>query len=303
MKKQHIDLKPLDEFEQKMILNSPMLVVKLKIQENVVDVLKQVMNGGSALVDRGSISDKIGSEGSAEVNGFLNVLTLFKPWMFTPLFAGPIIYRGFHEGIHAGWTSGTINPKSVAYPKFYYNLTNSEIEELQNFFVSISTFFDSKKNKISNRINFAYSWLKKAREIVDVNDRLIFLTIAIESLMSKETDELSYRISHRTSALLGETLLEKQFIFRNMRKMYKKRSSLVHGVPISIRFAETEFLLEVLRVLILRMMSLSLKNYSDANLLDELLDTIFEPDRVKTILSDSTQLFGSKAHFHTFLTR
>ena len=118
---------------------------------------------------------------------------------------------------------------------------------------------------------------------------------------SKENAELSYRISHRTASIVGENASEKQFIFENIRKLYNKRSNIVHGTHTKVSFAETEFLLEVLRVLILKFMSLSVKEYSDSKILDELLDAVFDANKMGEILKDSKFLFGGKSLFHLHL--
>ncbi|MGB2841213.1 MAG: hypothetical protein WBC40_01855, partial [Halobacteriota archaeon] len=58
---------------------------------------------------------------------------------------------------------------------------------------------------------------------------LIDYMIAFESLFVKEKAELSYRLSLRVAAFLGENRDEKGKIFTLMRRAYDLRSDIVHG--------------------------------------------------------------------------
>ena len=102
-----------------------------------------------------------------------------------------------------------------------YKLEKNEIEELKNLFQKVKNAPEFLRIPIS-RFNFAYDRRKP-------EDKLIDLIVALESLLVKENQELSYRLSLRTSFLLGKNNKERKELFCLMKKAYNLRSKIVHG--------------------------------------------------------------------------
>jgi hypothetical protein len=63
-----------------------------------------------------------------------------------------------------------------------------------------------------------------------LDDKLIDLMISAESLFLGDNSELSYRLSLRAAALLGNNQEEKQIICTFFKQIYTLRSKIVHGI-------------------------------------------------------------------------
>lgn len=80
---------------------------------------------------------------------------------------------------------------------------------------------------LRNALHYFYYATRTQR----VEDRLISLMISLESLFSREIQELSYRLGLRAASLIcymfeGKTPSD---IFMDIRELYKKRNFVVHG--------------------------------------------------------------------------
>ena len=65
---------------------------------------------------------------------------------------------------------------------------------------------------------------------IDPVDRLIAIAIGFESLFSpSDQGELNFRICQTAAQFLGENPVERQQIFSSLKKMYRRRSEIVHG--------------------------------------------------------------------------
>jgi Apea-like HEPN len=73
-----------------------------------------------------------------------------------------------------------------------------------------------------NRLTFGYERLRP-------EDRLIDFMIGLEALFLDVEDELSYRLSLRVAALLGDTPEKRERIFTELRRAYGQRSKIAHG--------------------------------------------------------------------------
>jgi len=77
-------------------------------------------------------------------------------------------------------------------------------------------------------LRIAIDYLLSSRTSERDEDSLINCMIAIEALFGGR-DELKYRISHRVASLLGKNDGSREEIFTTMKKLYDKRSDIVHG--------------------------------------------------------------------------
>ena len=77
-------------------------------------------------------------------------------------------------------------------------------------------------------LQLAYENFLLSYDVLD--DRLSFLTlmIAMETLFNDGTQELRYRLARGAAVFLGKSIKESQQIFNDLRKLYDKRSTLVH---------------------------------------------------------------------------
>ncbi len=109
----------------------------------------------------------------------------------------------------------------------HYRLDESEVPTFKIFYDNYSRLLP----KISELrfIDVAIRRFVVAIEEILPEDRIIDSMIALEGLFSKETQEISYRLSHRISSLLGNNDDERAYLFEFVKKAYDARSRLVHG--------------------------------------------------------------------------
>ena len=142
-------------------------------------------------------------------------------------------------------------------------------------------------------------WLDKARRLPRFYDRFIFLSIALETLISDQrTTKLAHHISKRTSSLIGETDEQRDILFLEIRKVYKFRSEIIHGgIELEKENNKLFFLQEIVRVLILKMISLS-KHYDDPKkLLKDIDDGLFKSRLKNIIINQNNDLFSVCSKF------
>ena len=148
----------------------------------------------------------------------ISALRLFKP--------GTVGYN-FIRSEALDWNPASVTSLSsgkFTYPYFgKYHLKTDEIEDFKDFLKELNDKNKAKFLDIPLRyFNYAYT-----RERLE--DKLIDYMIAFEGLFIKEKAELSYRLSLRVAAFLGENRDEKGKIFTLMRRTYDLRSDIVHG--------------------------------------------------------------------------
>lgn len=83
-------------------------------------------------------------------------------------------------------------------------------------------------NRTKSYLRVAIDYLLNSKTTERNEDRLINCMIAIEALFGGR-NELKYRISHRVASLLGKNDGSREEIFTTMKKLYDKRSDIVHG--------------------------------------------------------------------------
>ena len=139
--------------------------------------------------------------------------------------------------------------------------TMTKYESVKNIFQ------DRNKAFLRNAIDYYHRSLGDLR----LEEKLIDLMISLESLFSRETQELRLRISLRASFLLGvgqEKVLPN--IFRNIYKLYDKRSKVVHGTQIvDLDEFEISILQKYVREAIKRFIHIEMPKKDFLQLLDE----------------------------------
>lgn len=130
-----------------------------------------------------------------------------------------------------------------------------------------NVFEDRKKSYLRNAIDYFYHALGDIR----YEERLIDLMIAMESLFSKELQELGLRISLRAAFLLSIGRESKRpNIFRLMRALYKKRSKVVHGVErVDLSYFEISMLESYVQESIKRLIHIEQEKENFLELLDQ----------------------------------
>lgn len=114
-----------------------------------------------------------------------------------------------------------------------YRLTDKE--RLADWWKAATTkpIFEAIQNRngqLRQAIYRAGTYYESSHERAEVGERLIALSIAVESLFSpSDQGELKFRIAQSAAQFIGKTPDERKEIFRELSDMYNRRSKLVHG--------------------------------------------------------------------------
>jgi hypothetical protein len=131
-----------------------------------------------------------------------------------------------------------------------YQLDSSTLIELHRWRTalerdSIRTRMNSYGMQMRLTIDRAGTYYEGSLERTQLDERLIALSIALESLFSpSDQSELSYRICQYAALLLGTDPAERASVFDSFREMYKLRSKLVHGAYDVQRYRNGTFVTE-----------------------------------------------------------
>ena len=104
-----------------------------------------------------------------------------------------------------------------------YTLEKSEIPNLQKFIKNTKIPFTESFLQLAFE-NFEHSYHTANRNL-----SFLSLMIGLESLFNRGNQEISYTISRNTAVLLGKNKKDADKIYREMKKLYKKRSKVVHS--------------------------------------------------------------------------
>jgi hypothetical protein len=142
------------------------------------------------------------------------------------------------------------------------------IEKTITKYEAVKPIFQSKaKGFLKNAIDYYYRSLKD--ELLE--EKIIDLMIALESLFSNEKDELGLRYSLRTAFFLGVGReAERPDIFRKVQTLYGKRSIVVHGTRIAdLEYNDILTFQEYVREAIKRLIHIDMSKQDILRLLDE----------------------------------
>lgn len=107
--------------------------------------------------------------------------------------------------------------------KSIFSLKNDEVSEAQNLIDTI-------------QVPIQYEFLQLALDCFNQSyemhiPKLLFLSlmISMEAMLNLGTSEISFQVSRNTAVLLGKDEKDAKRIYRDMKKLYDKRSKIVHG--------------------------------------------------------------------------
>ena len=154
-----------------------------------------------------------------------------------------------------------------------------------------NVFEDRRKSYLRNAIDYFYHALGDRR----YEERLIDLMIAMESLFSKEPQELRLRISLRAAFLLSiGRESERPNIFRLIYDLYKKRSKVVHGVErVDLPYEEISKLESYVRESIKRLIHIEQEKDNFLELLDQ---TVYDENKRREL---EELILESLSHWET----
>ena len=232
-----------------------------------------------------------------QIEKFYDILLLFEHNIHSPLVTGPVF--GSTTIDHSLIFSTFYGFVSSEYIKDKIELSQNRMLDFDKAFEQLEPIlFHDHDNKILKRVHYAMSWLDKARRLPRFYDRFIFLSIALETLISDQQTGLAYHLSQRAAFLIGETDEQRHILFSKIRNVYKSRSKIIHGeIEFETKNNELFFLQEVVRVLILKMISLR-KHYNDPKkLLKDIDEGLFTLRLKNSIINQNNGLFSVCSKF------
>jgi hypothetical protein len=170
----------------------------------------------------------------------------------------------------------------------------SSQEAYKKFNVENITSADSDQSL--KRIYWAKYYLRKSYETANLNERYIFLSIALEALCGAGESELKYRYANRTALILGDDTAKRKEYYSFVLKAYDTRSKIVHGsIKWKIQLEDVLKYSEIIRQMVLRCISLySNEVYKVGKILDECLH---DPTKHADVLEKSKSLFGPVSEY------
>jgi hypothetical protein len=226
---------------------------------------------------------------------FLETLELYKTTYCILVPAG-LLVKGLDRGLnaHFGWENTIVG-------KPRYSLQEEEYHNLTKFFVVYKKFWSENKVNLRSseylkRMNWAKYYLRKAYETINLNERYIFLSIALEALCGEGEAELRYRYANRAALLLGDDEARRKSVNKFILKGYDTRSKIIHGgVKWRIELDEVLCYTETIRQMIVRCISLYSKGcHRFGKTLDECLH---DSAKHAELLNKSKSLFGDISEF------
>lgn len=162
-------------------------------------------------------------ENDEKIQGAIQTLRLLKKGRF---------YTGDYYEIHnpsiisvSIIRQSIFNPQLIRFP--FYEFTKDDVIPLQELYEHLNkTYFNKNSEFIISLRRFNDS-LTRFR----YDDKLIDMVIAFEALLFKsgENNELLYRLKIRTAKLLRKEYSKRVDLIKKLTKIYKLRSSIVHG--------------------------------------------------------------------------
>ncbi|MCS4538887.1 MAG: HEPN domain-containing protein [Thaumarchaeota archaeon] len=154
----------------------------------------------------------------------IDALRLFK--------SGAVGISGIFRESEVEWGTGF---SSVILPDRRANLLGGRYRLEENEVASFKIFHENfskllPKVKKLEFVDLAIRRFVVAIEEILPEDRVIDFMISLESLFSKEIQELSYHLALRLSSLIGTNDANREYLFEFVKKAYDRaRSRLVHG--------------------------------------------------------------------------
>lgn len=157
-----------------------------------------------------------------------------------------------------------------------FHLERSEIPKLNSFIKSIEIPFKA------NFLEFAFKNFELSFDIHDKNLRFLTLMNGIEALFNPSGAEIRFRISRSLATLLGKSKGDALKIEEVIKKMYDKRSNIVHSGNADIKEEEILTLRAYLRESII---GFHILNQNKDDILKSLNSSGFGDSPLKNILS------------------
>ena len=174
-----------------------------------------------------------------------------------------------------------------------YNFDNFNLPKFKKF----SSLWDAGAGeKFRENFSLSLEYFRFANEKGILRDKLIDYMIVLESLLTEGTSEVGFQISFRTALLISKDEGEFMSNKGKLKKLYGKRSEIVHGEKPKnqVTVADIEFLGEAVRKVLVIFFLLHTSKYSELlpkegamrkNVISLMNTSIFTPSLRKKLVS------------------
>lgn len=119
---------------------------------------------------------------------------------------------------------------------------------------TVKTLYESKSSKCSKLI-FAMNWLGKSIKETDYGSAFLEVVIGLECIAEKQSKgmvspSINYQISNFVAMILEKDVTERQSLIKRLKKVYDKRSLIVHDGKDSITYEDYKNIFILIRRLI-----------------------------------------------------
>lgn len=119
---------------------------------------------------------------------------------------------------------------------------------------TVKTLYESNNSKCSKLI-FAMNWLGKSIKETDYGSAFLEVVIGLECIAEKQSKgivspAINYQISNFVAMILGKDIAERQSLIKQLKKVYDKRSLIVHDGKNSITYEDYKDIFILIRRLI-----------------------------------------------------
>lgn len=242
-------------------------------------------------------NEKSWRKATVQINSFLQTLGLFKSTR-SLLAIGGLRLRRIEKG---SGPSGQFGAEKTIVGKPHYLLKKSEYDSFIDLLTRYRKFWNRntitpKSSKQLRRISLARDFYFGNLQTMNLVERYIFLSVALEALYGEGQHELKYRYSNRSALLLGEDINRRKAVYSYVQKAYDKRSDILHG-RVSWRIEPKEVFTynEIIRQSILRCISLYTQGYR--NIGKALDECMHDPDKQARLLEDARAFLGSHSEY------
>lgn len=122
-----------------------------------------------------------------------------------------------------------------------YSINDSQWTEINKFLRT------KHLSLMENYLQLAFKQFETSYELNDEQMAFLALNIALEILFNDGRQDISYKISRGTAVLIGKTKEDALEVYRRVKKLYGKRSALVHSGDAKITEQETHELRDYVR--------------------------------------------------------
>ena len=91
-------------------------------------------------------------------------------------------------------------------------------------------------------LQLAFDSFEQSYETYNMGLSFLSLMISMEAFFCKNQHDITYQVSRNAAVLLGKNKSESEYIFKNMKKLYDKRSKLIHGKKVKNPISREDFI-------------------------------------------------------------